>query len=63
MLPHAARDRGCAPMANELVFILKGTAVMSFITIRDLMNAATEIYSRSFDPITPLVAGRGRSTS
>ena len=52
--PHAARI-GLRSYGNELVFILKGTAVMSFITIRDLMNAATQIYSRTFDPITPLV--------
>ncbi|MCW6511808.1 ABC transporter permease subunit [Lichenifustis flavocetrariae] len=54
-LPNAARI-GLRSYGNELVFILKGTAVVSFITIRDLMNAATEIYSRTFDPITPLVS-------
>ena len=52
--PNAARI-GLRSYGNELVFILKGTAVVSFITIRDLMNAATEIYSRTFDPITPLL--------
>ena len=53
-VPHAARI-GLRSYGNELVFILKGTAVMSFITIRDLMNAATQIYARTFDPITPLL--------
>lgn len=52
-VPHAARI-GLRSYGNELVFVLKGTAVVSFITIRDLMNAATTIYSRTFDPLMPL---------
>lgn len=52
--PHAARI-GLRSYGNELVFVLKGTAIVSFITIRDLMNAATTIYSRTFDPLTPLL--------
>lgn len=52
--PHAIRI-GLRSYGNELVFVLKGTAVVSFITIRDLMNAAATIYSRTFDPLTPLV--------
>jgi His/Glu/Gln/Arg/opine family amino acid ABC transporter permease subunit len=42
--------------ANEVVFVLKGTAVVSFITVRDLMGAVNQVYFRTFDPITPLVA-------
>ena len=46
------------PYGNELVFVLKGTAAVNFITITDLIGAANQIYFNTFDPITPLlVAG------
>lgn len=56
-LPGAAR-LCIRPYGNELVFVLKGTAAVNFITITDLIGAANQIYFNTFDPITPLlVAG------
>jgi His/Glu/Gln/Arg/opine family amino acid ABC transporter permease subunit len=56
-LPGAAR-LCMRPYGNELVFVLKGTAAVNFITITDLIGAANQIYFNTFDPITPLlVAG------
>jgi His/Glu/Gln/Arg/opine family amino acid ABC transporter permease subunit len=56
-LPGAAR-LGIRPYGNELVFVLKGTAAVNFITITDLVGAANQVYFNTFDPITPLlVAG------
>lgn len=52
--PHAVRI-GIRSFGNELVFVLKGTAVASFITLRDMMGAANQIYLRTFDPVTPLL--------
>jgi len=40
---------------NELVFVLKGTAAVNFITITDLIGAANQVYFNTFDPITPLL--------
>jgi ABC-type arginine/histidine transport system permease subunit len=40
---------------NELVFVLKGTSAVTFITITDLIGAANQIYFRTFDPFTPLL--------
>jgi His/Glu/Gln/Arg/opine family amino acid ABC transporter permease subunit len=49
---------GIRPYGNELVFVLKGTAAVNFITITDLVGAANQVYFNTFDPITPLlVAG------
>ena len=37
---------------------MKGTAVVNFITITDLIGAANQVYFNTFDPFTPLlVAG------
>ncbi|QIG49793.1 ABC transporter permease subunit [Nordella sp. HKS 07] len=56
-LPGAAR-LCIRAYGNELVFVLKGTAAVNFITITDLIGAANQIYFNTFDPITPLlVAG------
>ncbi len=52
---HAARF-GIRGFGNEVVFVVKGTAVVSFITVHDLMSAAHQIYFNTFDPITPLLA-------
>src|SRR5689334_15813549 len=41
---------------NEAVFVLKGTAVVNFITITDLVGAANQVYFNTFDPFTPLFA-------
>lgn len=40
---------------NELVFVLKGTSAVNFITITDLVGAANQIYFNTFDPFTPLL--------
>lgn len=53
-LPGAAR-LCIRPYGNELVFVLKGTAAVNFITIMDLIGAANQIYFNTFDPITPLL--------
>ena len=52
--PHAVRI-GLRSYGNEAVLVIKGTAVVSFITIHDLMSAAHQVYFNTFDPITPLV--------
>ena len=36
--------------------MLKGTAVVNFITITDLVGAANQVYFNTFDPFTPLFA-------
>src|SRR5262249_53831277 len=55
--PHAAR-LALRSYGNEAIFILKGTAVVNFITITDLVGAANQVYFNTFDPFTPLlVAG------
>lgn len=52
--PHAVRI-GIRSFGNEAVLIVKGTAIVSFITIRDLISAAHQVYFNTFDPITPLL--------
>lgn len=52
--PHAVRI-GIRSYGNEAVLVIKGTAVVSFITIHDLMSAAHQVYFNTFDPITPLL--------
>jgi His/Glu/Gln/Arg/opine family amino acid ABC transporter permease subunit len=55
--PHVVRIAARA-YGNEIVFVLKATAIASFITLQDMMGAANAVYLRSFDPLTPLlVAG------
>lgn len=55
--PNAAR-LGLRAYGNEVVFVLKGTAIVNFITIMDLVGAANRVYFNTFDPFTPLlVAG------
>jgi len=54
IVPHAIR-LGIRSFGNEAVFVLKGTAVVSFITVRDLMSAANQVYFRTFEPVPPLV--------
>lgn len=46
---------GIRPYGNELVFVLKGTAAVNFITITDLIGAANQVYFNTFDPFTPLL--------
>ncbi len=54
----SAARLGIRAYSNEVIFVLKGTAVVNFITITDLVGAANQVYFNTFDPITPLlVAG------
>ncbi|MDP9138269.1 MAG: ABC transporter permease subunit [Pseudomonadota bacterium] len=54
----SAARLGIRGYSNEVIFVLKGTAVVNFITITDLVGAANQVYFNTFDPITPLlVAG------
>jgi His/Glu/Gln/Arg/opine family amino acid ABC transporter permease subunit len=53
--PNAAR-LALRSYGNEAVFVLKGTAVVNFITITDLVGAANQVYFNTFDPFTPLLA-------
>lgn len=53
-LPAAAR-LSLRSYGNELVFVLKGTAAVNFITITDLIGAANQVYLNTFDPFTPLL--------
>lgn len=55
ILPHVAR-LALHNYGNEVVFVIKGTAVASLVTVVDLMGAAQQIYSRTYDPFTPLLA-------
>ena len=43
------------PYGNEVVFVLKGTAAVNFITITDLIGAANQVYFNTLDPFTPLL--------
>lgn len=53
--PQAAR-LALRGYGNEIVFVIKGTAVVSMVTIIDLMGAANAIYFSTYDPFTPLLA-------
>ncbi|MGE3874650.1 MAG: hypothetical protein AB7F74_17005, partial [Parvibaculaceae bacterium] len=53
-VPAAAR-LSIRSYGNELVFVLKGTAAVNFITITDLIGAANQVYFNTFDPFTPLL--------
>jgi His/Glu/Gln/Arg/opine family amino acid ABC transporter permease subunit len=54
-VPNAVRT-GIRSYGNEVIFVLKGTAVASMVTIADIMSAANQIYFNTFDPITPMLA-------
>ncbi len=53
--PNAAR-LGLRNYGNEVVFVIKGTSIASLVTISELMRSANNIYFRTFDPFTPLLA-------
>lgn len=53
-LPLAAR-LSLHAYGNEVIFLTKSTAVMSLITVIDLMGAANLIYRRTYNPVTPLL--------
>ena len=41
--------------SNEVIMLLKGSALVSTITIFDLTGEANQIYYRTYDPFTPIV--------
>ncbi len=53
-MPLAAR-LGLSAYKNEIILFTKGTAVVSAITVIDLLSVAKETVSMTFDPFTPLV--------
>ena len=44
---------------NELVLLVKGTSIVSTITILDLMGEAKLIYTQTFDPFVPMFTAAG----
>jgi ABC-type arginine/histidine transport system permease subunit len=55
IFPHVAR-LALHNYGNEIVFVIKGTAIASLVTVVDLMGVANQIYARTYDPFTPLLA-------
>lgn len=55
IVPNAVRI-ALRSYGNEVVFVIKGTAVASLVTIVELLGAAQKIYFNTFDPITPFLA-------
>jgi octopine/nopaline transport system permease protein len=55
VLPHALRI-GLRAYSNEIVFLIKGTAAASLVTVIELMGAARAIYFNTYDPFTPFLA-------
>lgn len=47
---------GLSSYLNEIILLVKGTAVVSAITVTDLLAVANEILSTTYDLITPLVS-------
>ncbi len=47
---------GLSAYLNEIILFVKGTAVVSAITVTDLLAVANETVSTTFDLITPLVS-------
>jgi polar amino acid transport system permease protein len=43
------------PLSNDLVNVVKGTALVAFISVSDLLYSAQLIYSRTFEVIPLLV--------
>jgi His/Glu/Gln/Arg/opine family amino acid ABC transporter permease subunit len=53
--PNALRI-GLRSYGNEVIFVLKGTSAASLITVTDVLAVARQVYDRTFDPITPMLA-------
>lgn len=53
-LPLALRY-GLKPYQSEVVGFLKGTAVVSVVTLNDLTAVANGIFQESYDPMTPML--------
>ena len=45
-----------APYTHEIIGLIKSTAVVSTITILDLMGTASSIYTETFDAFTPMLS-------
>lgn len=57
VFPQALR-LGLGAYGNEVIMLLKGSALVSTITIMDLTGVANQIFYRTYDPFTPfIVAG------
>ena len=54
MIPHAMR-LGLGAYGNEIILLLKGSALVSAITLMDLTGVAQQIYARSYRPFEPLI--------
>lgn len=54
-LPLAMRY-GAKAYQNEIISFVKGTAVVSVVTVTDLAAAANQIFEETYDPFTPILA-------
>lgn len=54
MVPHTMR-LSLASYGNEIILLLKGSALISSITLIDLTGAAQQIYARTYSPLPPLI--------
>lgn len=54
-LPLALRY-GLKAYQNEVIIFMKGTAVVSVVTVTDLMAVANEIFEVTYDPLTPMLS-------
>jgi ABC-type arginine/histidine transport system permease subunit len=41
---------------NEVLMFTKGTAIVGVITVVDLTSTANEVFERTYDPVTPMLA-------
>ncbi|MBV6631696.1 MAG: ABC transporter permease [Alphaproteobacteria bacterium] len=55
MIPHAMRV-SIPAYANEVILLLKGSALVSAITILDIAGEAQRLYARTYAPFEPLIA-------
>ncbi len=54
--PAASADRRPAPYGNEIILLIKGSAIVAIITVLDLMGETRYAFSRTFDYQTYLWA-------
>ena len=55
MVPHALRI-SIPAYANEVILLLKGSALVSAISIMDIAGQAQRLYARTYAPFEPLIA-------
>ncbi|MBT3318936.1 MAG: amino acid ABC transporter permease [Clostridia bacterium] len=55
IMPQAFKN-SVPPLANELIVLLKETAIVGYIALQDLTKGADIIRGRTFDPFMPLIA-------